>query len=161
MTKKNESLEGIDKKMRECFEKLNERGRSLTNPWVIDRLAEKFQALGYAKFHERALGVDFFDNQQKRTASSQGFLKNDVCTIMIFSIMYLEIDYVPMYIRLLETIRANMDSFNERHPCYGAIYARIIHPDAEGYALSQGFYLIEASDKDLAVTPPLWRPRGY
>ncbi|MDR0494052.1 MAG: hypothetical protein LBG95_00270, partial [Treponema sp.] len=73
----------------------------------------------------------------------------------------LTVERINKHIERLEKMRKYADLHGDKRAFLGAVAGVVVTDEARGYALNQGFYLIEPSGENFNITPPNGKPKEW
>jgi len=140
--------------------KLGIRMGEIVEHIVAPNLLEKFWEMGL-KFHQANPNAVFSDDNKKFLFEVDVLLQNGDKAMLVEVKTKLTTEDVKEHIARLEKMRTYADLHGDKRAFLGAVAGVVMTPNVKGYALRQGFYVIEPSGETFNITSPKGQPKEW
>jgi hypothetical protein len=138
---------------------LNNTMGSLVEHIMTPGLPRKFKPLGFT--FDRVTTVKWADGEGNIYTEIDGLLENGSQAMVVEVKTTLRREDINDHLKRMERVRIYADKHGDKREFLGAMAAAIIDKDTKGYALSQGFFVIEPSGEDVKVTKSVSDPKVW
>ncbi|MDR2447526.1 MAG: hypothetical protein LBD58_09635 [Treponema sp.] len=148
-------IKETDKRMKETDKRsgcLSNRFGEMVAYMVMPNLVEKFEKLGFA--FTKANWSVIKDKEHGIFTEVDALLENGDKVMAIEIKTKPDINDINYHIERMEKLRKYADLRGDKRIYLGAVAGAIFNDSEKGYALKQGFYMLEPSGKTFKITEP-------
>jgi prefoldin subunit 5 len=138
---------------------LNNTMGSLVEHIMTPDLPRKFKQFGFT--FDRVTTVKWAEGEGNIYAEIDGLLENGKQAMVVEVKTTLRRKDIDDHLERMERVRKYADDHGDKREFLAAMAATIIDIDTKGYALSQGFFVIEPSGEDVKITKPVSDPKVW
>jgi hypothetical protein len=152
----DQMFQETDRKMQETDNKISRLGGrigDMVEQLIAPNILEKFNALGYS-FGKVAPRVKYSDPQGNYLAEFDLLLENGDTILAMGVATNLTTADVEDHVKRMEKLRRYTDDRQYNRKLLGAVAGAIAADEAKGYAVKQGFFVLEQSGDTVKISVP-------